>query len=93
VATLHGPEYAPSEVSMDDYRSRVRAGSFIDLQMEPVKNPVTGAEVHPRVLLPEGMVFKDGMLGASTRFRVDGPVKFEHDGKYAAAAPFEYRGP
>jgi hypothetical protein len=93
VATLHGPEYAKYEVKLDDYNSSVRAGSFIDCQMEPVKNPVTGAEVHPRVLLPEGMVFKDGMLGASTRFRVSGPVEFAHDGKYAAAAPFEYKGP
>jgi hypothetical protein len=93
VSKLHGPESAPYEVTLDDYRSRVRAGSFIDVQMEPVKNPVTQAEVHPRVLLPEGMVFKDGMLGASTVFRVDGPVTFEHSGKYAAAAPFEYQGP
>ena len=93
VAKLHGPEYAAYEVELNDYNSRVRAGSFVDLQMEPVKNPVTKAEVHPRVLLPEGMVFKDGMLGASSRFRVDGPVKFQHDGKYAAVAPFEYQGP
>ena len=93
VSTLHGPEYASYDVAIDDYRSRVKVGSLIDLQMEPVKNPVTQAELHPRVLLPEGMVFKDGMLGASSTFRITGPVSFEHSGKYAAVAPFEYRGP
>jgi hypothetical protein len=71
----------------------VHAGDFVNLQLEPVRNPVTNAEVHPRAVLPEGMVFKDGMLAASSTFRIGGPVSFEHPGKYAAAAEFEYRGP
>jgi hypothetical protein len=33
------------------------------------------------------------MLAASSTFRIAGPVSFEHSGKYAAAAEFEYRGP
>jgi hypothetical protein len=93
IAKVHGPEYAPFEVSVDGYASRVRGGSFITLEMEPVRNKVTGAEVHPRAILPEGFVFKDGALGASSTFRIDGPGSFEHSGRYAAMAPFEYQGP
>ena len=90
---LNGPEYAPYAVSVDGYSSSVRAGTYITLQMQPVRNPVTKAEVHPRAVLPEGFVFKEGQLGASATFRIAGPVNFDHSGRYAAVAPFEYQGP
>ena len=38
-------------------------------------------------------MFKEGDLGASSTFRIDGPVRFDHSGRYAAAAPFAYQGP
>jgi hypothetical protein len=93
IAKTHGPEYAPFAVSVSGYSSSVKAGRYITLQMEPVKNKVTKAEVHPRAILPEGFVFKEGELGASSTFRISGPVSFDHSGKYAAVAPFDYRGP
>lgn len=93
ITKTHGPEYVPFEVSTSDFGTRVVAGDLIELQMEPVRNPVTGAEVHPRAILPEGFVFKDAFLGKSSVFRVKGPVSYDHSGKYAAAAAFEYSGP
>ena len=33
------------------------------------------------------------MLAASAAFTVSGPVSYDHTGRYAAAAPFEYQGP
>ena len=93
ITTVHGPEYVPIEVTVADFGSRVQAGDFITLQMEPVRNKATGAEVRPRAILPEGFVFKEGDLGASSAFRVAGPVSFDHTGRYAAAAPFAYQGP
>jgi hypothetical protein len=93
IARVHGPAFAPFEVSVNGFESRVRAGDYVTLQMEPVRNRVTGAAVHPRAVLPEGFVFREGDLGASSDFRVSGPVSFDHTGRYAAAAPFEYQGP
>ena len=93
VTKTHGPEFVPFDVSVNNFASRVKAGDYITLEMEPVKNKATGAEVHPRVVLPEGFVFKEGDLGASSTFRVSGPVSFDHSGRYAAAAPFAYQGP
>lgn len=90
---VHAPEFAPYEVDFADFHSSVSAGSFIRLEMTPVRNPVTQAEVHPRAILPEGFVVKEAMLGASSTFRIEGPVRFDHSGRYAAAAPFEYQGP
>jgi hypothetical protein len=88
-----GPHFAPYDVTVASFNSRVRAGDYVALDMEPVKNKVTGAEVHPRALLPEGFIFKEGDLGASTTFRISGDVNFEHSGRYAAVGPFDYQGP
>jgi hypothetical protein len=93
IGKLHAPEYAPFEVSVSGFTSSVKAGSTIALELEPVKNKVTGAEVHPRAVLPEGFVFREADLAASSTFRIEGPVSFDHSGRYAAAAPFEYQGP
>ena len=93
IAKVHGPHFAPFDVAVSGLASRVRAGSYVRLEMEPVRNKVTGAEVHPRVSLPEGFVFKEGELGASSTFRIAGPVSFDHSGRYAAVAPFDYSGP
>jgi hypothetical protein len=93
IAKVHGPEYARFEVSVNGYASSVKAGRYITLQMQPVRNPVTKVEVHPRAVLPEGFVFKEGELGASSTFRIAGPVSFDHSGRYAAVAPFDYQGP
>jgi hypothetical protein len=93
ISKTHGPEYVPFEVSFGDFTARVVAGKVIELQMEPVKNPVTGAEVHPRAVLPEGFVFKDASLGRSSVFRLNSPVSYDHSGRYAASSKYEYSGP
>jgi hypothetical protein len=54
---------------------------------------VTGAEVTPSAVLPQGIVFKQGDFGSSKSFWVRDGIAFEHPGKYAAVAPFEYSGP
>ncbi|MGH8573966.1 MAG: DUF1326 domain-containing protein [Gammaproteobacteria bacterium] len=89
---FHGPRFVPYEVALDEERSRVHAGDALELATEPIRNPVTGVEVHPRAVLPEGMIFKDGALISSSTFTVRGDVAYDHSGKYAAVAPFEYKG-
>jgi hypothetical protein len=93
IGKLHPPAFAAFEVSVSGFDSKVKAGSYIALELEPVRNKVTGAEVRPRAILPEGFVFKEADLAASSTFRIEGPVSFDHTGRYAAAAQFEYQGP
>lgn len=81
---------APIEVEVDGERSRYRIGDRAELQMEPIRNPVTGADVRASVVLPTGLVFTEGWCAASTVFRVDGPVSYDHSGKQAEWAPFTY---
>jgi len=60
------------------------------LEYAPITNPVTGAEVHPGAVLPEGLVCKEMSFGTSTTFVVDDGISYDHSGNYTAIAPFEY---
>jgi hypothetical protein len=88
--TMRGPEAVPYELELNGLESRVKAGDSLELEMEPIRNPVSGAEVHPAGVLPEGIVFKRGDFGSSKTFRVSNGVSFEHPGKYTAIAEFDY---
>jgi hypothetical protein len=61
--------------------------------MAPIRNPVTGDETRPGVVLPTGIIFKQGDLGASSTFRVRNGISYDHSGQYAAVGPFAYEGP
>jgi hypothetical protein len=90
--TIHGPYAVPYGVQLDGVNSRIRCGRHVEIEGGPIHNPVTGAEAHPGIVLPEGLIVKQGLLGASKRFVVDGGIAFDHSGQYTAIGPFEYRG-
>ena len=90
---LEGPRPVPYEVEVAGERSSFRMGSVAELQVEPITNPVTGAEVHPRLILPEGLVTNEAHLFRSQKFRVEDGVSYDHSGRYAAVCPFSYSGP
>jgi hypothetical protein len=83
---------APFEVNVDGEHSSYKIGDVAELQMEPIKNPVSGAEVRAAVVLPTGLVFNEGWCAASTVFRVNGEVVYDHSGKNAEYAEFAYSG-
>ena len=90
---LDGPHSVPYEVEVAGERSHYRIGAVAELQMEPIRNPVTGNEVHPRLLLPEGLLSSDLGLFRSQKFRVEGGVSYDHSGRYAAVGAFANTGP
>jgi hypothetical protein len=87
---LHGTFALPYTVVRDGISSRVTAGDAHVYESEVIKNPVTGAQVHPGILLPEGIVVKRADLGRSKIFRVSRGVEMDHSGQYTAVGPFEY---
>jgi hypothetical protein len=80
------------ELHLDGLHSRAHVGEAMRLEMTTIKNPVTGAEVHPGAILPEGLVTKEMTFGMSEVFRVDSKVTYDHSGQYTAIAPFDYTG-
>jgi hypothetical protein len=91
--TVHGPKPAAYEVELDDVNSRVRIGTSLRIESGPIKNPVTGAEVHPGAVLPEGLIFRQGNFGRSETFVIDDDISWDHSGQYTAVAPFTYSWP
>ena len=90
---LEGPDPVPYEVDVANGHSYYRVGDIAELRVEPIRNPVTGDEVHPRLLLPEGLLVRDLGLFASQKFKVKGNVSYDHSGRYAAVGPFTNSGP
>lgn len=87
---LAAPEPATFDLELAGYDTRVRIGDAVNLQLQTMRNPVTQAEVHPEMVLPEGLVVKRGKLAASRVFQVRAGIQYEHSGQYAAFGPFEY---
>jgi len=89
---LEGPRRARYEVELAGHASRLRIGDTVHLELEPIRNPVTRADTHPEMVLPEGLVVKRAALAASKTFRVTGDLAFDHSGQYTAFGRFEYAG-
>jgi hypothetical protein len=91
--TIDGPYPTRYEIEADGVSFRIAAGDHLDLVSEPIRNPVTGAEVRPGAVLPEGIIFKEGWFGSSERFGVRNGIELDYAGRYTAAAEFQYSGP
>jgi hypothetical protein len=91
--TVHGPMPTRYEIDLNGIATRIKAGDSLHVESTTIKNPVTGAEVHPGVVLPEGIIVKRAELGCSNVFRVARGISMDHSGQYTAVGTFEYAGP
>lgn len=89
---LTGAYFVSFDVELSEHTSRFQLGDVATLQMETIKNPVSGAEAHPAVRLPEGLVFNEGYYATSSVFRVSGGPTYDHAHKNTEYAPFSYQG-
>ena len=91
--TLAGPHSAAVRFEAAEHHSKLQIGDAVHLELEPSRNPVSGADVHPEMILPEGLVVKRASLAASRRFKVrTDAVAFDHSGQYTAFGRFAYKG-
>ena len=90
---LHGPTFVRYEANFSGELPEFRAGDIAECKTTFIRNPVTSATSHPRIVQPEGMILKDAALLASKRFVVSDGVKYDHSGQYAAFGFFAYTGP
>jgi hypothetical protein len=89
---LTGPNPVAFDVQLADHATRATLGQAVALELQKIRNPVTSAEAHPEIVLPEGLVVKRGHLAASKVFRVRDGIQYDHSGQYAAFGRFEYAG-
>jgi hypothetical protein len=87
---LAAPAAVQFDVHIAEHASRATIGGVLELELQKIRNPVTQAEVHPEVVLPEGLVVKRGSMAASRVFTLAGGLDIDHSGQYAAFGPFDY---
>jgi hypothetical protein len=73
----------PFEWRFDEAKSYYKAGTEAQAALEPMRNPVTGAEASAKIVLPNGLVCKELNVTSTKSFAVftDG-LKFAAPGKY-----------
>jgi hypothetical protein len=87
---IHGPVAVAYDIQFNGIAYRMKAGHAVEIESTTIRNPVNGNEVHPGVVLPEGLIVKQAELGCSKVFRVREGIAMDHPGRHTAVGPFEY---
>jgi hypothetical protein len=87
VTTLHDPVFTTVEMEVDvaARKGRIRVPDYLQADAEPIRNPVTGAELRAQIVLPDGFEYEVADIGSGTS-RTRGPVAVEIEAKYAQFA-------
>lgn len=87
VTRIHDPLFVPITFSFDkDGRvARLVAKGVLETDVEPIKNPVTGAPHRVQVVMPEGFEHRAAEV-ASANIRSTGAIKFETRGTHSSLA-------
>lgn len=87
VTKMHEPIFAPMTFQFDKAArtARLTIPGVLETEVEPIKNPVTGADHHIRIVMPEGFEHRVGEV-ASSNIRSSGAIKFETRGGHSTLA-------
>lgn len=87
VSKLHDPIFAPVSFQFDKgaRTARVSVPGVLETDVEPIKNPVTGAPHHVKVVMPEGFEHIEGEI-ASANIKSTGAIKFATKGSHSTLA-------
>src|SRR5260370_37773330 len=84
VTKMHDPVFAPFEFSFNKNGrvARVVAKGVLETEVEPIKNPVTGAPHRIQVVMPDGFEHRAADV-ASPNLRSTGAIKFGTKGTHS----------
>ena len=87
VSKMHDPIFAPIKFQFDKgaRTARLSIPGVLETDVEPIKNPITGAQHRIRVVTPEGFEHIEGEI-ASANIRSSGAIKFETKGTHSTLA-------
>jgi hypothetical protein len=88
------PLFARYDVTLDGLSSRYRAGTFAEVALAKILNPVRGTPEELRLMKPTGFTSKWADLGRTKTYRIQTPqLSYDHSGQYGEFSEFEYAGP
>jgi hypothetical protein len=87
VTKLHEPLFAPVkfEFNKEGRIGRLEIPELIESSVEPIRNPVTGAEHRVRVVVPVGFEYLEGEIASAT-IHSGGPVQIDTQGSHSTLA-------
>ena len=87
VSKMHDPVFAPVQLQFDKpaRTARLSIPGVLESEVEPIKNPVTGADHRIRVVMPEGFEHIEGEI-ASANIRSTGAIRFTTTGSHSTLA-------
>ncbi|MFP5356482.1 MAG: DUF1326 domain-containing protein [Gemmatimonadota bacterium] len=89
-----GPRTVNVDFHLAGKDTTISVGEHARCRLQPIRNPVTKAEVAPKVVLPQGLMVKEADQFTTTEFWVDdGPeLQYTHLGKAAQIGPIAWQG-
>lgn len=87
VTTMHDPIFAPIHFEFDKHARAARAiiPGVLETEVEPIKNPVTGAPHRIQVVMPEGFEHREGEVAAAS-IHSAGAIRFDTKGTHSTLA-------
>jgi hypothetical protein len=82
----------PFEWNFKGTHSSFKAGSILHVEVEPIRNPVSGAESTATILLPDGFIFQEALIASTRSFSVfDSGLKMAHQGTNVHTAKVHHK--
>lgn len=87
VTKMHEPIFAPITLQFDKAArtARLVIPGVLETEVEPIKNPVTGAAHRIQIVMPDGFEHIEGEV-ASSNIRSNGAIRFETQGTHSTLA-------
>lgn len=87
VETMHEPLFTPIAFDVDvaARRGRLRIDGYVEMDGEPIRSPVNGAEVRAQIHLPDGFEYEIAEVGSGTS-RSTAPIALAHAASYGQFA-------
>lgn len=91
ITDIHGPFFESIEINDNGGEPEIRIGEKYRVKWQSFTNPVTGERHEPHMVLKDGFIFQDGLIGTTSIFRVDADgVSLEHPGNNAYLSDVEW---
>src|SRR5205085_8640073 len=87
VSKIHDPVFAPIRWTFDKAgrKARLEIPGILETDVEPIKNPVTGAPHRIQVVMPEGFEHRSAEV-ASANIHSTGAIKLDTKGTHSSLA-------
>jgi hypothetical protein len=91
ISEIHGPFFESIDIEDVDGSPRIRVSDKYDIAWAAFRDPVTGDRHEPHMVLEDGFIFQDAMIGTTSAFHVDiDGVTLDHPGQNSYLADVEW---